>query len=344
MRKSSSLGARLVVAAGLGLLAAAWEGPAPHADTSPAGGPVGGPVVATVGTVSITAADLERRIGAVPGFQLRTFGANPAEIKRNFLERVLVREALLSQGGTDQGLANREDIRDRSRGVLRSALLSKLRNEVLSASRIDERDVRAYYDKNSTKFHSPERYALWWIATRTQDEAKEVIADLKKDPSPKHWGDLARTKSIDGPTAFRRGDLGFVAPDGTTAEPGLKVSHAVLEAVEKLKDAEISPEPVADGNRWVVVWRKQTMRPVDRPMEIEAGSIKQMLMHMRTEAKIKEVVAELRKKYLGEHNPDLVDLFDITPQGDLAPVRRPGALPTGKRAPVNAVPGLGSLR
>jgi peptidyl-prolyl cis-trans isomerase C len=340
MRTSSSVGARWIVAASLGLLAAAWEGAPPRADTSPAGGPV----VARVGAVTITAADLERRLASVPGFQLRTFGATPADIKRAFLERVLVREALLSQGGVDRGLESRDDVKERSRGVLRSALLSKLRNEVLSSSHVDERDIKAYYEKNATKFHSPERYALWWIATRKRPEAEEIIADLKKDPSPKHWGDLARDKSIDGPTAFRRGDLGFVAPDGTTAEPGIKVSRAVLDAVEKLKDAEISPAPIQDGERWIVVWRKQTMRPVDRPMEIEAGSIKQLLMHMRNEAKIKEVVAALRKQYLGEHNPDLVDLFDITPQGELTPVRRPGSLPTGKRAPVNAVPAPGSLR
>ncbi len=74
------------------------------------------------------------------------------------------------------------------------------------------------------------------------------------------------------------------------------------------------------------------MKSVDRPVEIEAGSIKQMLLHMRTDAKIKDDRSRrCAKQHLREHDPDLLDLFDITPQGELTPVRRPGSLPAGKR-------------
>jgi peptidyl-prolyl cis-trans isomerase C len=302
------------------------------------------PVVAKVGSVTITAADLERRLAAVPPFQLRTFGGTPAEIRREFLNRVLVREALLAQGAAARGLEDRDDIRERVRGVLRNALLGRLRNEVVTLSKIDEADIKAYYEKNAARFHTPERYALWIIATTKREEAAEIIADLHKDSSPKHWAELARAKSVDGATAMRGGNLGFVAPDGTTPEPGLKVGKAVLEAAQRLKDAEISPEPVKDGDRWIILWRKQTMAAVERSVDVEAGSIKQMLLHMRTEAKVKETIATLRKQYLGEHNPDLADLFDISPQGDLTPVRRPGSLPSGRHAPVNAIPTPGTMR
>ena len=40
------------------------------------------------------------------------------------------------------------------------------------------------------------------------------------------------------------GNLGFVAPDGTTTEPGLKVSRWILDAASRVKDSEIVPEPV----------------------------------------------------------------------------------------------------
>ncbi len=56
---------------------------------------------------------------------------------------------------------------------------------------------------------------------------------------------------------MRGGNLGFVSPDGTTPEPGIEGERAVLDAVAKLKDTQIGPEPVNDGNRWVVVWRRQ---------------------------------------------------------------------------------------
>ena len=69
-----------------------------------------------------------------------------------------------------------------------------------------------------------------------------------------------------------------------------------------------------------------------------------MLMHLLTDGKIKEEIATLRQQHLGEHNPDLIDLFDVTPQGDITPMRRPGALPTGKRVAVSPVPTPGTLR
>jgi peptidyl-prolyl cis-trans isomerase C len=228
--------------------------------------------------------------------------------------------------------------------VLRTAVLARIRGEVARAAPVDDVEVKAYFEKNAAKFHSPERYTLWLIATHQKEEADAVIAELKKDPSPKHWTELCRTRSIDGATAMRGGNLGFVSPDGTTSEPGIKVSMNVISATEKLKDTEISPEPVKDGDRWVVLWRKLTMKPVERSMEQETGSIKQMLLHARTDAKIKATIAALRQDHLTDYAPDLVDLFEVGPQGDLTPVRRPGALPTGKRLPVNPVPAPSSLR
>src|SRR5580698_10815672 len=121
---------RWILAAGIGLLAAAPSGHAPRADTSP--------VVARVGTVTITAADLERRMAAVPPFQLRTFGSTPAEIKHAFLDRVLVREALLSLGAAEHGLEERDDVKERIRGVLRGAMLARLRSDAADANKIDE--------------------------------------------------------------------------------------------------------------------------------------------------------------------------------------------------------------
>ena len=86
------------------------------------------------------------------------------------------------------------------------------------------------------------------------------------------------------------------------------------------------------------------MKSVDRPVELEAGSIKQMLLHMRMDGEVKDTLARLRKQYLGEHNPDLLNMFDVTPQGELTPVRRPGSLPAGKRLFANPVPMPGTMR
>jgi peptidyl-prolyl cis-trans isomerase C len=326
----SALATAVLACAGLVPLAPAAQAKEPV--------PVNSPVVAKVGHQVITVADLERRIAAVPPFQLRSFGTDAAQVKRNFLERVLVREALLAQGADDRSLATRDDVRDRMRGVLRTALLNRLKNDTVQNTRVTDAEVRDYYAKNAAKFHTPERYALWIIATRRREEAQEIIDDLHKDASPKHWSEIAKAKSVDGPTMLRGGNIGFVFPDGTTSEPGVRVGASVVSAVRGLKDGQISPQPVQDGDRWVIVWRKQTMAAVDRAVDVEAGSIRQLLLHAKTDAKVKGEVAKLREEHLTEYNPDLVDLFDITPSGDMTPVRRPGSLPQGRRLAAMPVP------
>jgi peptidyl-prolyl cis-trans isomerase C len=325
-----------LLAAGFGLLAMAWEGRAPRADTSP--------VIARVGSVTITAAELEHRLAAVPTFQLRAFGATPAEIKARFLERVLVREALLGQGGAARGLGEREDVKDHMRSVMRGQMIAHLKAEAMTSVELNDQQIKDYYEQNAAKFHAPERLGLWTITLAKRGEAEEVLTEMKRDPSPKHWSAIARERSIDHATAFHGGDLGFVGPDGTTSEPGLKVSRAVLDAAEKVKDGEMIPTPVQDGDHWTVIWRRQSLKPVNRPVELEAGSIKQMLLHMRAEAKLKETLTRLRKEHLTEHNAELLDLLDVTPGGELTPVRRPGALPAGKRVVANPVPTPGSQR
>jgi peptidyl-prolyl cis-trans isomerase C len=325
-----------ILAAAIGLAALAGEGHRVQADESP--------VVAKVGTRTITAAELERRIANIPPFQLRTFGDTPDQIRRNFLERVLVREALFAQGAEARGLADRDDVKERVRAVLRNAMLAKLRGEVQATAKPTDADVKAYYDKNAAKYHSPPRVALWQIIVAKREEAAEILAELKKDPTPKRWTELAREKSIDKATNLRGGNLGFVMPDGTTSEPGVKVSPEVVKAADAVKDSELVPDPVKVEGQWAVVWRRQSMKAIDRPVELEAGSIRQILLHERTEAKIKETVAALRKDRLGEHAPELLDTIDVSGTGDLVPTRRPGAMPSAKKTPASPTPAPGTQR
>jgi peptidyl-prolyl cis-trans isomerase C len=327
-------------AAGIALFATAWQARIVHADVSPDEVTV----VARVGARTITAADVSRRIAQVPPFQLRAFGKTPDEVRRAFVEKVMVREALLAQGAVDSKLAERDEVAERVRGVLRNAMLARVRADAGSGAPISDAEVKQYYEANAAKYHAPARVQIWRIQAASREDAAALLADIKKDPTPKHWNEVAREKSLDRATNLRGGNLGFVAPDGTTSEAGLKVDPAVLAAVNSAKDAELLPAPVQDGERWSVLWRRQSMKPVDRGLDMEAPLIRPILAHERGESRARALVEKLREGYVTDLNPDVVDMLEVSSTGDLQPVRRPGTMQARKPLNAQPIPAPGTMR
>lgn len=321
-----------LLAAGIALFATAWQARIVHADVAPDEVTI----VARVGARTISAADVSRRLAQLPPFQLRAFGRSPDEVRRNFVDKVMVREALLAQGAVDSKLSDRDEVAERIRGVLRSAELARVRAEAGGDAPVTDAEVKQYYEANAAKYHAPARVQIWRIQVAKREEAAQLIAELQKDPTPKHWNDVARERSLDRATNLRGGNLGFVAPDGTTSEAGLKVEPSVLAAVSNAKDAELLAAPVQDGERWSVLWRRQSMKPVDRAFETEAPLIRPILVHERGEAKARALVERLRAEHVTDLNPDVVDMLEVSSTGDLQPVRRPGTMQA--RRPLNAQP------
>ncbi len=329
-----------LLAAGIALFATAWQARIVHADVSPDEVTV----VARVGARTITSADVSRRIAQLPPFQLRAFGKTPDEVRRNFVDKVMVREALLAQGAVDAKLAERDEVAERIRGVLRNAMLARVRAEAGSAAPVSDAEIKQYYEANPAKYHAPERVQIWRIQVAKREEAQAVLAELKKDPTPKRWNELAREQSIDRATNLRGGNLGFVAPDGTTSEAGLKIDASILAAVSEAKDAELLPAPVKDGDRWSVLWRRQSMKPVNRELEMEAPLIRPILAHERGETKARALVEQLRTDFVTDLNPDVVDMLEVSSTGDLQPVRRPGTMQARKPLNAQPIPAPGTLR
>lgn len=294
----------------------------------------GDAVVARVGAETITAGELSRRIQSIPPFQLKMFGKSEEEIKRNFLERVLVRDLLLAQGAVDRKMDAEENVQDRVRATLRAAMVQQIRLEAI-ATPITDKDVEKYYNDNIDKYRAPERVALWRILVATREDAAKVLEELKKDGSVKRWNDLARERSLDKATSMRGGNLGYVSPDGKTTDAAIVADKALLDAAKKLKDAELGREPVQEGDRWAVLWKRQTMKPVERTLDQEAPGIRQTLARQRTEQKLEAILGGARKETVRDLNLELVDDIAVSAQGDLAPAKRPGVLPA-RRVPAGS--------
>lgn len=303
------------------------QAPAPSGAAPAPGSDV---VVARVGSSVITAAELEQRLAETPRATLAKLGNTPEEVRRAFLDQVLVREALLAEEAKARGLDKRKDIRDRMLAVLRSSLIDALRKE---KGEVTEADVKAYYDSNQKKFSAPKRIGVHRILVATEDEAKEIITELgTAAPDAKKWNEIAREKSLDKATHLRGGNLGILNEDGSTTQHDQHYDPALFTAADKVKDGELVQQPVKEGGRFAVVWKRQSMRAMTRPLELEAPGIRAALVDQRIREGVGDLLKSLRPTHLKELNPELCDMVSVTSQGDVEKAKRPGVLPRSKRA------------
>ena len=116
---------RAPIRAAVGTLALVAAATSAHADSGPPSA-----VVGRAGSRVVTAGELQDRIAHIPPFQLKGLGGSIAEIRRNLLDRALLRDALFAQGAKDQKLDQQPEVRARLDRVMRNALLDQLRKEV----------------------------------------------------------------------------------------------------------------------------------------------------------------------------------------------------------------------
>ena len=283
-----------------------------------------------VGSRAITVGEVEDRMAQVPPFQLRSFGHTDAEIRRAFIDQVIIPDALWAQGASarhiDTQVPTRFDL-DRTRA---QATLRAVRAQLGPPQNVSMDDVQAYYDKNKARYDAPERYQIWRISCATKEEAQSVIAQAKKDPTVPAWNKLARDHSLDKATYLRGGNVGFVTLDGTSNETGLKIDPAVAKAASLVKDGEIVSDPVAEGSGFAVVWRRGTVGASHRSVNDVKEQIQWAILRQREEDEKKKLLSELRAKNVKEYNPEILTGIDVAPpDGVIVPRKRPGQVAPG---------------
>jgi hypothetical protein len=272
-------------------------------------------IVARVGSGRvITAGELEDAMGRMPSFQRVAYGAAPDEIRRRVLSEVLVPEALLTAAAEERGLAQRPSTARAFDWARSAATIRALRSRALATSSVTDDDVRSYYDAHVARFESPERYRLSRILCATREEAQRVLDAAKADPTPKTFAALAREHSADKATYLRGGDLGFLTADGVSREPGLVVDAALVRAAARVRDGEFVSGPVAEGDRFSVVWRRGTLPATHRSLS-DAGvadSIRRTILDERAKSETDALIARLRAAKVRDVDATPLDSLDWT--------------------------------
>jgi peptidyl-prolyl cis-trans isomerase C len=269
-------------------------------------------------TRAITVGELEDRIAQMPPFQRATFGDTADAVRRRVLGEVMLPDVLLSIGAEGDRLGERLPTSHALERALSGATLRAIRVRIGPASAISMDDVRAYYEYNRARYDTPERYQIWRILCQTREEAQLVLDATKNEPTPATFARLAREHSQDKATSLRSGNVGFVTADGVSSEPGLRVDPAVVHAAQGVRDGSLVPEPVAEGERFAVVWRRGTIASNKRTVDDVAAQIRDVLWKARLKEETDREIAALRVSNLRGLNERLLDTIDL-PVLDAAP-------------------------
>lgn len=291
------------------------------------------PVVITVGPLTMRASDVSRRLAEMPGFQRATLGSTPGEIRKHFVDTVLVPEMLEGASAEARHLATSAHVQHEMRDALRRALVESVRKQVLVTG-VPDAEITAYYDAHREDYRKPERLRIFRILLDDEALANKILTEARGLGGPERFGNLAREHSVDAATKQRSGALGFVFPDGRTDVPQLTVDPALYVAASKVRDGELCPAPIREGAHFAVVWRRGTLPALNRSLEAERPAIAALLVRQRVDGTVKALLEDLRKRDVHDENPALLDA--LPPDGPVPPSeeRRPGA-----PRPVKPVPG-----
>lgn len=149
---------------------------------------------------------------------------------RQFLDQFITTR-LLAKGGNDAKLQNNKDVKDRIRASEERIIAAAYIDHVVSERTTDDK-VKERYKKMVAEFVPEDQVRLSQIQVPTEDEAKDIIRQLKKGAD---FAKLAKEKSKDPIGVMNGGDYGYLSLRGLMPQ--------MAEGIKGLKKGEISQAP-----------------------------------------------------------------------------------------------------
>jgi peptidyl-prolyl cis-trans isomerase C len=193
------------------------------------------PVVARANGVDIRQSDLalaEDEVGA-------SMPQMPPDQKHEYLITYLADIIVLSQAADQQKLGDRDDVKHRIAFERSKVLMETLLDDAGKAA-VNDDAMHKVYDDAVKQMPPEEEVRARHILVATEDEAKDIEAQLKKGAD---FATLAKEKSKD-PGAAEGGDLGYFTRDQMVPE--------FADAAFKLDKGQIS-DPVKTQFGWHII-------------------------------------------------------------------------------------------
>jgi peptidyl-prolyl cis-trans isomerase C len=192
----------------------------------------------------------------------------------------LVNREIISQEATKSGLLKKPEVQNELELVRQTVIVQAYLREYIRTHPITDAEMQKEYDRIKAELGDKE-YKARHILVGTEDEAKGVIAELKKGGK---FDDLAKKLSKDDGTKAKGGDLGWQAP-GT-------FDKDFSTAMVKLPKGKYTEVPVKTRFGFHVIEMEDARNAQHPPLAEVKPNISQRLQRTRIES----LIAELRQK------------------------------------------------
>lgn len=234
------------------------------------------PVVAKVNGQPIHLSDLNQAAQSLPP-QLR--GIPPQTLFPMLLDQQIDRKALVQEArktGLDKDPAVQRQMALAEDSALQSALLSKQ-----VGPSVTEEAIRARYEKEMADKPGQEEVHARHILVPTEEEAKKVIAELKKGAD---FATLAKQYSKD-PGAAQGGDLGWFKKD--------EMVPAFSAAAFAMKPGQVSDKPVKTEFGWHVIQLEEKRRAEPPTFEQAHDGLRQKMIQEGVQKAVQQARADV---------------------------------------------------
>jgi peptidyl-prolyl cis-trans isomerase C len=247
-------------------------------------------VLAKIGKAEITKDDFLKEVSRIPEWARAQFSGK--EGKEKFLDELIKRE-LVYEDAKKMRLDKDPEYLDKVKDFEKMTLISLiLKKEVEDKAKVDDADVKAFYDKNADKFTIGTKLRASHILVDTEAQAKDIRERLNKGES---FAKLAQSFSKDKGSASKGGDIGYFGSGQMVPE--------FERAVMGLKVGEIS-EPVKTRFGYHIIQLTDVKKGETASFEQSKEAIRKQLLAEKQKALIDSFIGNLMKEAKIKKNED----------------------------------------
>lgn len=241
---------------------------------APSAVPATGPL-ATVNGVAIPRSRLESVIK-----QQVARGAKDSEQLRAGVREALINNELLVQEANRSGVARRAEVQQQIE-LTRAELIANAQiGEYIRAHPVGDAEIQKEYER-AKQLTGEREYRARHILVASEDEAKAVIADLKKGQK---FDEIAQKRSLDEGSRPKGGDLDWNVPGN--------FDKAFSDAMVKLEKGRMTDAPVRSRFGFHVI-QLDDVRAVNFP---KLDQVRQQIQQRIVQQRVETMVRDLRAK------------------------------------------------